>query len=37
VLTRGELVAEGTTDELIARAGATNLARAFLELVACNR
>jgi sodium transport system ATP-binding protein len=33
VLTRGELVAEGTTDELIARAGAPNLARAFLELV----
>jgi sodium transport system ATP-binding protein len=37
VLTRGELVAEGTTNELIARAGAPNLARAFLELVACNR
>jgi sodium transport system ATP-binding protein len=33
VLTRGELVAEGTTDELIARAGAPNIARAFLELV----
>jgi sodium transport system ATP-binding protein len=33
VLTRGELVAEGTTDELIARAGAPNLARAFLDLV----
>jgi sodium transport system ATP-binding protein len=33
VLRRGELVAEGTPDELLARTGAPNLSRAFLELV----
>ncbi len=33
VLRRGELVAEGTTEELLARTGAPNLSRAFLELV----
>ncbi|MEZ4417497.1 MAG: ATP-binding cassette domain-containing protein [Gemmatimonadota bacterium] len=33
VLSRGKLVAEGTVDELIERAGETNLARAFLRLL----
>lgn len=34
VLRRGELVAEGTTEELLVRTGAPNLSRAFLALVA---
>jgi ABC-2 type transport system ATP-binding protein len=34
VLRRGELVAEGTPSEIVARTGAANLARAFLTLVA---
>lgn len=33
VLSRGELVAEGTVDELVAASGEANLARAFLRLV----
>lgn len=33
VLSRGRLVAEGTIEELLARTGETNLARAFLRLV----
>jgi ABC-2 type transport system ATP-binding protein len=34
VLRRGELVAEGTPTEILARTGAPSLARAFLALVA---
>ena len=34
VMARGRLAAEGTTDELLARTGEPNLARAFLRLVA---
>jgi sodium transport system ATP-binding protein len=33
VISRGKLVAEGTVDELIARTGQKNLARAFLSLI----